>query len=133
MNFIKFTLTPFQENRLGTKDLWINAENISSFAEYETHTAVHTRDGVYGVMEKPKEILDMLSVTDTNVGSNWIPVSERLPQASKHILFSVKGKSYTSYGFYSDGIWTDINGAWYTDKEIIAWMPSPEPYKESDK
>lgn len=62
--------------------------------------------------------------------SQWIPVSERLPQASKHILFSVKGKSYASYGFYNDGIWTDINGAWYTDKEVNAWMPLPEPYKE---
>lgn len=63
---------------------------------------------------------------------NWVPVSERLPQASKHILFSVKGKSYASYGFYNDGIWTDINGAWYTDKEVNAWAPLPEPYKESD-
>lgn len=60
MRFIKLTLTPFQENRLGTKDLWINVEDISSMAEYETHTAVHTRSGVYGVMEKPKDIFDML-------------------------------------------------------------------------
>lgn len=58
--FIKLTLTPFHGNKLGTKDLWINAEDISIMAEYETHTVVQTMSGVYGVMERPKEILDML-------------------------------------------------------------------------
>ena len=60
MMFIKLTATPYQNNKIGTETLWINVEDISSMAEYETHTAVHTRSGVYGVREKPKEILDML-------------------------------------------------------------------------
>ena len=60
MNFIKLTATPYQKRSLGIETLWINVEDISSMAEYETHTAVHTRSGVYGVIEKPKEILDML-------------------------------------------------------------------------
>lgn len=60
MRFIKLTPTPFQESRLSTKDLWINGEEISSMAKYETHTAIHTPSGVYGVLENPKDILDML-------------------------------------------------------------------------
>lgn len=60
MIFIKLTPSLFQESQLGTKELWINGEEISSMVEYETHTAVYTRSEVYRVIEKPKEILDML-------------------------------------------------------------------------
>lgn len=60
MIFIKLTPSLFQESQLGTKELWINGEDISSIAEYETHTTVYTRFEVYRVVEKPKEILDML-------------------------------------------------------------------------
>lgn len=60
MIFIKLTPSLFQESQLGTKELWVNGEEISGMVEYETHTAVHTRFGVYRVVEKPKEILDML-------------------------------------------------------------------------
>ena len=82
----------------------------------------------------------------------WIPVSERLPEEEgrylcaygknlmcvysfSNDLFSVDDYDFAKYkfkkqkGFYAyDREW----GYWEVDF-IKAWMPLPEPYKESDK
>lgn len=87
--------------------------------------------GTYG---EHKLILDLLKQTD------WIPVSERLPENSGVYIVS---------RWFSDGvesvILTDANyydgcGEWYNDNrinwgrelvtnKIVAWRPLPEPYK----
>ena len=60
--------------------------------------------------------------------TNWISVSERLPEVHKEVLVTVKDDSadspiyYTSVGWYCGGIWVVKN-------TVIAWMPLPEPYK----
>ena len=63
--------------------------------------------------------------------SEWIPVSERLPEKNLWVLVTCDryGYSYTDimrrHNFRE--AWTDGDNI-YT-YEITAWMPLPEPYK----
>ena len=65
--------------------------------------------------------------------SDWIPVSEMLPEDEQEMLFSTKtGRVYS--GKYNDD---DSANQWYSHKDkcrawnnvVLAWMPLPEPYK----
>jgi len=80
---------------------------------------------------KEREALDMaISDLSENKGE-WIPVSERLPEDGKYVLFCdidddimigyhVKGRPVTH--FLQDGTYEDM-------KNVRAWQPLPEPYK----
>ena len=65
--------------------------------------------------------------TDTNVGSKWVPVSERLPdwKDGKVLICTRYGISVAE---------RTVNGRWQgqhaTPKLITHWMPLPEPPKE---
>lgn len=81
---------------------------------------------------------------DAKREQQWIPCSERLPQWGEDCLVTVKFKYewekeyeyHTDVGSYRpDGKWNTYND-WYEGQEYfeaIAWMPLPEPYKESEK
>ncbi len=60
---------------------------------------------------------------------DWIPCSERLPEEEGPYLLTAKtasGIRYVRMGLlYSDGKFGNHNS-------VIAWMPLPEPYKESE-
>lgn len=62
----------------------------------------------------------------------WIPCSERLPEES---LNSVIGwdeyRKRCCFVQYYDGKW-HLGSKYGEAVKIIAWMPVPEPYKESD-
>lgn len=64
----------------------------------------------------------------------WIPCSERLPEARRSVILSTK--EWTGEGCYWETttnhvIWKGYRwNATYWDDEVIAWMPLPEPYKE---
>ena len=70
----------------------------------------------------------------------WIPVSERLPDADKYILVSFENFTISDIGRYETD--KDGSGAFYPgndDKSYVeyglfvnAWMPMPEPYRESE-
>lgn len=70
----------------------------------------------------------------------WIPVSERLPDADKYILVSIENFIILDIGRYETD--KDGSGAFYPgndDKSYVeyglfvnAWMPLPEPYRESE-
>ena len=86
-----------------------------------------------GTPERCKEVMDR---------TRWIPVSERMPEDEKEVLVWFE---YFQYGYYNRlyqtyGIGYAENGEWspivngttgWTDLNIIAWMPLPEPYKEN--
>lgn len=59
--------------------------------------------------------------------SEWIPVSERLPEKGKQVLCcNRKGSVFTSAITYKDTRMI----AFGQHCDVIAWMPLPEPYKE---
>ena len=65
----------------------------------------------------------------------WIPCKERLPEEMTRVLTTIKMPSrepQVRSGIYSDGFFMNDNGdIWRSaDKEVKAWMPLPEPYRE---
>ena len=65
--------------------------------------------------------------TDNNVGSKWIPVTERLPEEDGYYLCNVRsfafcGSFYTAMLKYDKGGF--IEGHIYTD-DVTHWMPLP--------
>lgn len=66
---------------------------------------------------------------------SWIPVSERLPEKHDCYLVTTKWK-----GSYSGDVYIETNMAVFREKPkewdcagVIAWMPLPEPYTESEE
>lgn len=64
--------------------------------------------------------------------SQWIPCSERLPKNKSYVLTTIyiPGRvPHSRSGWFEDGLFINDNGdTWNsTDKEVIAWMPLPEP------
>ena len=56
----------------------------------------------------------------------WIPCSERLPEAGKYVLRTIR-----KFGWHGEEYWSVDIGPYNTnDGSIIAWMPLPEPWKE---
>ena len=82
--------------------------------------------------EERKKAIERLEST------NWIPVSERLPDPDKYILVSFENYVLPDIGRYEAD--EDGGGAFYPGDEdrsytsfglfVNAWMPLPEPYKE---
>lgn len=81
----------------------------------------------------------MPGVTDNNVGSKWIPVTERLPEPGVYVLcwyeyfrFGSYNRMYRTYGlgyYFRDGMWGgEVSNGHQT--KVLAWMPLPEPPKE---
>lgn len=65
-------------------------------------------------------------------GRKWIPVSEALPKDMDMLLVTIvrsDGSKRVRSGHYYKGYFMLDNGdTWNeTDKEILAWMPLPEP------
>ena len=97
-----------------------------------------------GIMRAARNmVLDLPSVTPNQ---RWIPVSERLPEKGEY------GKVLVTYIPSGGTLWTTVIIAHYSDlmgiakpsfhigdvgkesfqnitKQVIAWMPLPEPYK----
>lgn len=63
----------------------------------------------------------------------WIPISERLPEIHQNILLSLRSldveigfRAETEPYFY-------CHGDYIEPQNVLAWMPLPEPYKESEE
>ncbi len=94
--------------------------------------------------ERAKSIIEdiirsrMDEVNDTNVPSNWIPCSERLPSEEEFIkaycrnsyaaefVVMIKGATLPTTLYFKNGSWTDMKGNYYN---VVAWQPLPERYK----
>ena len=58
----------------------------------------------------------------------WIQCSERLPNTYDNLLVC-QSDGYVNVGYYSLNEFKDVNS--YPYKDVIAWQPLPEPYKEA--
>ena len=73
----------------------------------------------------------------SNYTSEWIPVSERLPDDGETYLIT-NAESFEQYhtykGWYdgTKGIW-HMTGNFERKMNVIAWMPLPEPYKRESE
>ena len=93
--------------------------------------------GITNMYEYSKQIVQEVAeefATDTNVGTNgWIPCSVRLPEEEADVLLSLRSLDvYTGFRANAEGCFY-IDGDGYVEYEnVMAWMPLPEPYKESE-
>lgn len=93
----------------------------------------------FGNIERRTEIGSIISLLDQQPSkTNWIPVSERLPEKPNDYFVTQYNEEYIND--YCDGyrvstIFFDSNG-WWDDIDydcgwrITAWQPLPDPYKE---
>jgi len=73
------------------------------------------------------QIKEMPTVTPE---PHWIPVTERLPEEDGTYIVCLEDGSVFEYGYITN--WYD--DAWeYCKKDIVAWMPLPEPWKGDAK
>lgn len=80
----------------------------------------------------------MNEINDTNVPSNWIPCSERLPneiefqkaycrnQYAAEFLVTIKGATRPTTLYFKNNSWFDEGRNYY---KVVAWQPLPEPYR----
>lgn len=62
--------------------------------------------------------------------NEWIPVSERLPEDGEDVLASDGFSAYVAFHMMCG--WASFDTR-FNPKNIIAWMPLPEPYKEEQE
>lgn len=109
---------------------------ISRQAAVEAVQDVDTRETV-SVREAVKAIKALPSAEPKH--GEWIPCSERLPEDDALVLVSYVDPRENAGDIWIG--WHEMENVWYIDgeersqergNEVLAWMPLPEPYKESD-
>lgn len=102
----------------------VSQEKIKEFIKEQ-----HAIDGMVSIHD-----FELWLEEQPKVGE-WIPVSEREPEEpedgfKRYIVQRASNAEPRSLYWDQYGTWLDEEGTPYTD--IIAWMPLPEPYKESE-
>lgn len=83
---------------------------------------------VDAILKCNKEIrIALRNLPSAQPEQRWIPVTERLPENRRYVLVTYK---YV-YGLIDHGItwYGEAEKKWNTSRDVIAWMPLPEPYK----
>lgn len=63
--------------------------------------------------------------------TEWIPVTEKLPDIDEDVLATDGLDMFTAW-WSDDGFeagWHSLDDIYTPDKPILAWMPLPQPYK----
>lgn len=104
------------------KEYIINRESLKRHCEAMCHKFKDVlTSGAYG---KHRLVLDLLEQTE------WIPVSERLPEENTAVLIWCPERKNIYCAYLEEKQWW-IFGAYFqkVPLEVIAWMPLPKPYK----
>mgnify|MGYP003363903609 FL=1 len=99
-------------------------------------------DGVIvQAIHKMKKYLELANDTNVPSKNGRIPVSDKLPEAGDGKYYPLLNVQ-TSYGAVKCGFYRVRDDRWYiyeefynefieaNKKEVVAWQPFPEPYKE---
>lgn len=78
--------------------------------------------------DKWQEAIDRIKALP--VAQRWIPVSERLPDKCVNVLVQLDGDWIEISALIGD-VWQNQWGLYCPTNDVVAWMPLPEPYKES--
>lgn len=77
--------------------------------------------------------IERMVIDSVNSKPQWIPVTERLPDAFKHVLVNIPGMTphptVQEAFLEKNGMWYS-NGFRYSAEEITYWMALPEAPKE---
>lgn len=77
------------------------------------------------------EFKKLSPVTPTPV---WIRITDRMPESGKDVLLcDIDGDIYLGHYNSQQRYWWESNGCGDHVKNVIAWMPLPEPYKEVEE
>ena len=101
-----------------------NEEIIKGLQAVNEHIGKHFNEGGAWMAEFIDNAIKALD------SQRWIPVSERLPEEEGLYLVSVKNDHERRY---SKTCWYHGDGNWFALQNVEAWMPLPEPYRESEE
>lgn len=137
------------ENRRLTKKgkdgKYVSKEHLSilcnTFSSEHRLKAILNKLGEYEDAERQGVLLQLPCKEVNRMNDKWIPVTERLPEDDKYIMVSFDNFTMPDIGRYE--VDQDGNGAFYPgddekrytayDLYVNAWMPLPEPYRESEE
>ena len=113
-------------------------EDEYTFKFYEGKSEIRMNGELVATIDNSKPVTDESRVEYVETG--WIPVTERLPETPKHYYDRSAYLTCTETGYITSIYWWDgwnclmeEDGTIYREheiKDIVAWMPLPEPYKE---
>ena len=90
------------------------------------------RDRLY--LEIIKDILDeiMDATFEDDVEQSWIPCEEALPHNNEIVIGSLNYDGFRYIGMVSfcENKWYSVPSGEEIGDEVMAWMPTPEPYEE---
>ena len=100
---------------------------MSKISEVEINAMSKEQNYLKGYLDRKSDTFKELKQLKEQ--AQWIPVSERLPKEKGLYLVSVKNEHDRRY---SKTCWFHGNGNWFARQDVIAWMPLPESYQESE-
>lgn len=109
----------------------ISRQAVDELSKELVHTTKDKADFLCNFWEG----LQKLPTATPKEKTEWIPISKRLPDFSQDVLLSLRSldiltgfRAETEPYFYCRG----IPGCYIEPKDILAWIPSPEPYESQE-
>ena len=110
-------------------------EELREYASYcSGHSTVENMDYAMNLYLRAANVIEMLSEKARPVG--WIPCCERLPEEGVFVLVTYENvfkRRFVKMLKRVKDYWVDSDGYRHFYRSIVAWMPLPERYTESEE